>query len=75
MVRPVDSLEHHDWVKRDRDSKDRRQIVTPTKKGLKVHSALAEDVADAEGRELDMSTNEQLKNLKKLSRAILEEES
>lgn len=76
MVRLVDSLEHHEWVKRDRDPKDRRrQIITPTKKGLKVHSALAKDVADAEDRALDMSTDKQLKSLKKLSRAILEEES
>lgn len=72
MVRLVDSLENHDWVKRDRDLKDRgRQIVTPTKKGLTVHSALVKDVADAEERALDMSTNKQLKSLKKLSRAIL----
>lgn len=76
MVRLVDSLEKHEWVKRDRDPQDRRrQIVTPTKKGLKVHSSLAKDVADAEDRALDMSTNKQLKSLKKLSRAILEEES
>ncbi|MEH0147139.1 MarR family transcriptional regulator [Corynebacterium sp. Q4381] len=76
MVRLVDSLESHDWVKRDRDPKDRRrQIITPTKKGAKLHSALAKDVADAEDRALDMSTNKQLKSLKKLSRAILEEES
>lgn len=76
MVRLVDSLEKHEWVKRDRDPKDRRrQIITPTKKGAKLHSSLAKDVADAEDRALDMSTNKQLKSLKKLSRAILEEES
>lgn len=76
MVRLVDSLEKHEWVKRDRDPKDRRrQIVTPTKKGSKIHSSLAKDVAEAEDRALDMSTDKQLKSLKKLSRAILEEES
>ena len=75
MVRLIDSLEQHDWVKRDRDPKDRRrQIVTPTKKGSKAHPRLAEDVAAAEDSALDMSTTKQLKSLKKLSKAILEEE-
>lgn len=76
MVRLVDSLEKHEWVKRDRDPDDRRrQIITPTKKGVKMHGALAKDVADAEDRALDMSTTKQLKSLKKLSKAILQEES
>lgn len=75
MVRLIDSLEKHDWVKRDRDPKDRRrQIVTPTKKGLKAHTTLVNDVSTAEDRALDMSTTKQLKSLKKLSKAILEEE-
>ena len=76
MVRLVDSLEKHEWVKRDRDPRDRRrQIVTPTKKGIKVHATLVDDVATAEDRALDMSTTKQLKSLKKLSKAILDEES
>ncbi|GAA1166641.1 hypothetical protein GCM10009631_02160 [Corynebacterium glaucum] len=76
MVRLVDSLEKHEWVKRDRDPRDRRrQIVTPTKKGIKAHASLVDDVASAEDRALDMSTTKQLKSLKKLSKAILEEES
>ena len=76
MVRLIDSLEKHEWVKRDRDPGDRRrQIITATKKGAKVHSSLAKDVADAEDRALDMSTTKQLKSLKKLAKAVLEEES
>lgn len=76
MVRLVDSLEKHDWVTRDRDPNDRRrQIITPTKKGMKAHALLAEEVLAAEDRALDMSTGKQLKSLKKLSKAILREES
>lgn len=76
MVRLIDSLEKHEWVKRDRDPGDRRrQIITATKKGAKAHSSLAKDVADAEDRALDMSTTKQLKSLKKLAKAVLEEES
>lgn len=76
MVRIVDSLEDHDWVKRERDPKDRRrQLVTATKKGAKAYPALAKDIAAAEDRALDMSSSKQLKSLKKLSKAIVEEES
>lgn len=76
MVRLVDSLEKHHWVTRDRDPNDRRrQIITPTKKGMKAHALLAEEVLAAEDRALDMSTDKQLKSLKKLSKAILQEES
>lgn len=76
MVRLIDSLESHEWVKRERDPQDRRrQIVTPTKKGSKAHESLCEDVAAAEDRALDMSTTKQLKSLKKLAKAVLEEES
>lgn len=75
MVRLIDSLEQNQWVKRDRDPEDRRrQIVTPTKKGSKAHPRLVKDVAAAEDRALDMSTTKQLKSLKKLSKAILDEE-
>ncbi|MCP1388237.1 MarR family transcriptional regulator [Corynebacterium sp. TA-R-1] len=75
MVRLIDSLEALEWVKRDRDPDDRRrQIVTPTKKGAKAHASLMEEVAAAEDRALDMSTNKQLKSLKQLSKAILTEE-
>lgn len=76
MVRLIDSLEKHGWVKRDRDPKDRRrQIVTPTKKGAKAHESLAKDVAAAEDEALEMSSTKQLKSIRKLSRAILDEES
>ncbi|QYH19203.1 MarR family transcriptional regulator [Corynebacterium aquatimens] len=76
MVRLIDSLEAHEWVKRERDPQDRRrQIVTPTKKGVKAHALLLDDVATAEDRALDMSTTKQLKSLKKLSKAILSEEA
>ena len=75
MVRLVDSLEKLGWVKRDRDPKDRRrQIVTATKKGSKALGTLAEEVADAEDRALDASSAKQLKSLKKLSKAILQDE-
>lgn len=76
MVRLIDCLEQQEWVKRDRDPKDRRrQIVTATKKGTKAHSALLKDVAAAEERALEVSSAKQLKSLKKLSKAVLEEES
>lgn len=75
MVRLVDSLEDLGWVKRDRDPKDRRrQIVTATKKGTKALGMLADEVADAEDRALDASSNKQLKSLKKLTKAIMEDE-
>ncbi|WP_267208249.1 MarR family transcriptional regulator [Corynebacterium sp. Marseille-P8863] len=75
MVRLVDSLENLGWVKRDRDPKDRRrQIVTATKKGSKALGTLAAEVADAEDRALDASSAKQLKSLKKLSKAILQDE-
>ena len=74
MVRLIDSLETHGWVTRERDPKDRRrQIVTPTKKGSKAQALLASEVAAAEDRALDVSTTKQLKSLKKLSKAILQE--
>lgn len=76
MVRLIDCLEKQEWVKRDRDPKDRRrQIVTATKKGTKMHHTLAKDVAAAEDQALEASSTKQLKSIKKLSRAILDEES
>ena len=72
MVRLIDSLETHGWVARERDAKDRRrQIVVPTKKGAKMHTRLAQVVADAENRALDATTTKQLKQLRKLSKAIM----
>lgn len=72
MVRLVDSLEAHGWVTRERDAADRRrQIVIPTKKGAKMHAQLAETVAAAEDRALDATTTKQLKQLRKLSEAIM----
>lgn len=72
MVRLVDSLEAHGWVARERDAADRRrQIVIPTKKGTKIHAQLAETVAAAEDRALDATTTKQLKQLRKLSQAIM----
>lgn len=76
MVRLIDSLEGHEWVKRERDPKDRRrQLVTATKKGAKAHGVLLGDVETAEDRALEISTTKQLKSIKKLSKAILSEES
>lgn len=72
MVRLVDSLETHGWVTRERDPKDRRrQIIIPTKKGSKMQSRLAATVAEAEDRALDATTTKQLKQLRKLSQAII----
>lgn len=72
MVRLVDSLETHGWVTRERDPKDRRrQIIIPTKKGSKMQSRLAAAVAEAEDRALDATTTKQLKQLRKLSQAIM----
>lgn len=71
MVRLIDSLEDHGWVTRDRDPKDRRrQIVAATKKGTKALTKLGDDVAAAEDRALEASSQKQLKSLKKLSQAL-----
>lgn len=76
MVRILDSLEGHGWVKRDRDPKDRRrQLVSATKKGAKILDSLSGDVAEAEDRALELSSQKQLKSIKKLAQAILLEES
>lgn len=72
MVRLIDALEQRNWVKRERDPKDRRrQIVTSTKKGKNAHAELAKLVTEAEDRALDESTNKQLKHLRKLATAII----
>lgn len=72
MVRLLDSLESRHWVKRERDSKDRRrQIIASTKKGVKAHKELAVLVSKAEDEALDESTNKQLKHLRKLAAAII----
>ena len=65
MVRLVDALEKKGWVKRERDSKDRRrQIVRATKRGRRQQdSALYE------------STSKQLKHLRKLAHAIIAAEA
>ena len=71
MVRLIDNLENNNWVTRERDPKDRRrQIVAATKKGTKVLAKLAADVAEAEDRALEASSNKQLKSLRKLSPAL-----
>ncbi|MDO4760682.1 MAG: MarR family transcriptional regulator [Corynebacterium sp.] len=75
MVRLIDSLEKKNWVKRERDSKDRRrQIVKATKKGRKAQAELAELVSAAEHTALYESTHKQLKHLRKLADAIFEAE-
>jgi len=72
MVRLIDALEERGWAKRERDPKDRRrQIVACTKKGTKTYKVLAELVANAEDDALDVSTNKQLKHLRKLAKAII----
>ncbi len=71
MVRLIDNLENNNWVTRERDPKDRRrQIVAATKKGTKALAKLAADVAEAEDRALEASSNKQLKSLRKLSQAL-----
>ena len=75
MVRLIDNLENNNWVTRERDPKDRRrQIVAATKKGSKALAKLAADVAEAEDRALEASSNKQLKSLRKLSQALAAEE-
>ena len=72
MVRLIDVLEKHGWVKRERDPRDRRrQIVAATKKGAKAQAELAQLIHEAEERALDVSTNKQLKHLRKLASTIL----
>lgn len=72
MVRLIDALEDRGWAKRERDPKDRRrQIVACTKNGTKTHKELTELVASAEDEALDVSTNKQLKHLRKLAKAII----
>lgn len=71
MVRLIDSLEKQNWVTRERDPKDRRrQIIASTKKGTKALAKLGDDVAAAEDRALEASSQKQLKSLKKLSQAL-----
>ena len=75
MVRLVDSLEKRSLAKRVKDPKDRRrQIISVTKKGTKTHKDLTELVANAEDDALDVSTNKQLKHLRKLAKAIISTE-
>jgi hypothetical protein len=75
MVRLVDALEKKNWVKRERDPKDRRrQIVRATKKGRKTHAELSALVSQAEDSALYESTHKQLKHLRKLAQAIIEAE-
>ncbi|MBP3088466.1 MarR family transcriptional regulator [Corynebacterium sp. sy017] len=72
MVRLIDSLEKNNWVKRERDPKDRRrQIVMSTKKGRNKQKDLSELVTQAEDRALDESTSKQLKHLRKLAKSII----
>lgn len=76
MVRLIDSLEKNGWASRERDSKDRRrQIIAPTKEGTKLQNKLSKLVAEAEDRALDATTTKQLKHLKKLTKAILQDEA
>ncbi|MHA2789873.1 MarR family winged helix-turn-helix transcriptional regulator [Corynebacterium sp. S7] len=76
MVRLIDSLEKNGWASRERDPKDRRrQIVAPTKEGTKMQAKLSKLVAAAEDRALDATTTKQLKHLRKLAQAILQEEA
>ncbi|MCS4536126.1 MarR family winged helix-turn-helix transcriptional regulator [Corynebacterium sp. HS2168-gen11] len=75
MVRLIDSLEKKNWVKRERDPKDRRrQIVRATKKGHKAQAELASLVSEAEHSALYESTHKQLKHLRKLADAIFDAE-
>lgn len=75
MVRLIDSLEAKNWVKRERDPKDRRrQIVTSTKKGRNQQKQLKVMVSEAEDHALDESTSKQLKHLRKLAKSIIASE-
>ena len=55
-----------DW---EAASASTRQVST--QKGTKTHKDLAELVANAEDDALDVSTNKQLKHLRKLAKAII----
>ena len=71
MVRLIDSLEKLGWVTGAPDPDfDRRKIVAATKKGTKALAKLGNEVAAAEDRALEASSQKQLKSLKKLSQAI-----
>lgn len=73
MVRLIDELENRGWAKRERDPLDRRrQIVAATKKGRIAHTELTALVMEAEERALDVSTNKQLKHLRRLANSILD---
>ena len=76
MVRLVDALEKKGWVKRERDSKDRRrQIVRATKRGRRQQAELSKLVNQAEDSALYESTSKQLKHLRKLAHAIIAAEA
>ncbi|QRP71935.1 MarR family winged helix-turn-helix transcriptional regulator [Corynebacterium glucuronolyticum] len=72
VVRILDKLVRKGLVTRDRAAEDRRrQVVALTKAGRKLHKKLASAVTEAEKTALDDSSKKQLKQLRKMSKAVL----
>lgn len=72
VVRILTGLVKMQLVTRDRDPQDRRrQIVALTVEGKKLQKKAADTVATAEQTALDDSSKKQLKQLRKMSKAVL----
>ena len=72
VVRILTGLVKKQLVTRDRDPQDRRrQIVALTVEGKKLQKKAADTVATAEQTALDDSSKKQLKQLRKMSKAVL----
>ena len=72
IVRILDKLVRKGLVTRQRAPEDRRrQVVTLKKTGRKLHKKLANKVTEAEKTALDDSSKKQLKQLRKMSKAVL----
>ncbi|WP_297189805.1 MarR family transcriptional regulator [uncultured Corynebacterium sp.] len=72
IVRILDKLVRKGLVTRQRAPEDRRrQVVALKKTGRKLHKKLANKVTEAEKTALDDSSKKQLKQLRKMSKAVL----
>ena len=72
IVRILDKLVRKGLVTRQRAPEDRRrQVVALKKTGRKLHKKLATKVTEAEKTALDDSSKKQLKQLRKMSKAVL----
>ena len=67
VTRLLDRLEEAELIRRERDSKDRRQVATRiTERGLELLSNMDQPVMDAHRRQLGHMTKEQLTTLSEL---------